>query len=167
MPKTKKDDNPLHIPGFQMPVIEVPHQGAYLIGPAWLRSGSRLRGFFVVDLDSREKRIEIKSFSQTGWNDRYIADDETPGTVSLHVGPRDEGDHTIFYTDDDLGSDPVDIHNWSEMHVHLPRPATSFIPLRIRKALRIPSYEWQFSVNQFYDKYGFTFHAWLEKSYTP
>lgn len=37
---------------------------------------------------------------------------------------------------------------------------------RIRKALRIPHREWTFSVNQFYDKYGFTITAWLEKSYT-
>lgn len=110
--KTNEEDN-LHIPGFHTPRITVGHQGAYHLGPAWRRAGSRLRGYFVIELDSLEKRIEVQSCSSSGWDDEH---EEDPGTISLHVGPRGNGEHTIFYTDDkSVEAAAIDPYDWSEM----------------------------------------------------
>lgn len=152
------DTDPLRLPGLFAPKITIKQQGVYHMCAAYLRAGSWWKGIFIVEVDSREKRIEASSYSYAGFDS---PDGDEKGTAEVYIGARGNGDSTVFYSDDDFGTvESVDIDHYTLVHVKFPRPLTTFIPRRVRKLLRIPVYDWHFSVDENYDKYGFTFVAY-------
>jgi hypothetical protein len=149
------------LPGIGAPRITVKHQGAYHLTSAYVRAGSWAKGIFIVEVDSREKRIEVPSYSYASFGTPAYGD-EVPGVAEVCIGPRGDGDSTIFYTEDDAAEAPedVDIDAWTTLSIQFPRPWTTRIPTRLRKLLRIPAHDWHFSVDENYDKYGFVFIAY-------
>ena len=151
----------LRLHAFNAPRITVESQGAYHLTSAHIQAGSWAKGFFIVYVDSREKRIEVPSYSYLGYGSPAYNDDE-PGVAELFVGPRGDGSSTIFYSDEDGGSvEDADVDAFTLVNVKFPRPLTNYIPKKLRSLLRIPTYDWDFSINnQNYDKYGFTMVAY-------
>lgn len=152
--------DPLRLPGLFTPRISIQHQGAYHLNSAYIRAGSWWKGVFIVKVDSREKRTGVLSYSYAGFDSTYDDDDEK-GTAEVYVGPLGDGDHTIFYSEEDEGNpDYADLDNFTLVRIQFPRPLTTYIPARIRKMLHIPMRDWHFSIDESYDKYGFTFVAY-------
>ena len=157
--KLNWEADPLRLPGLFAPRISIKRQGAYHLTSAYRRAGSWWKGIFIVELDSREKRIEVSTYSYARFDSTY--DDEENGTAEVYVGPRGQGDHTIFYSEEDEGApEYADIDNYTLVHIQFPRPLTTYIPARVRRVLRIPTRDWHSSIDENYDKYGFTFIAY-------
>lgn len=158
--KLNWEADPLRLPGLGAPRISIETQGTYHLTSAHIRAGSWLKGFFVIYVDSREKRIEVPSYAYLGYGMAAYNDDQ-PGVAELFVGPRGDGASTIFYSDEDGGStEDVDVDAYTVVNVKFPRPLASYIPKKVRKLLRIPTYDWDFSIDRNYDKYGFTMVAY-------
>lgn len=152
------DADPLRLRGQFAPRIVVERQGAYHMTSAYIRAGSWWKGIFIIEVDSREKRIEVFSYSYAGFDS---PDKDERGTAEVYIGPRGNGDHTIFYSEEDECSpEYADLDNFTLMRIQFPRPLTTYVPERLRKLLRIRRYDWHFSIDENYDKYGFTFVAY-------
>ncbi len=148
----------LSLPGFLAPRITIHRQGSYHLNSAYLRAGSWWKGIYIVELDSLEKRISVISYSYAGMEEP-VHDEDERGVAELYIGPRDNGDDTIFYSED-LDLDAVDLDNYTVVRVKLPRLLSSYIPARVRKLLRMRAGDWQFSIVSEDKKYGFIFYAY-------